>query len=116
MKLWIDDERPRPTDQWLWALSSTEAISLLALMQDGGAVLNEVSFDHDLGGSDTSMRVVEWMTKHNFWPTLAVVHTANPVGRDNLCRALDADGPRAMTIRYGSNLPYFRNLERWRTV
>ena len=107
-KLWIDDERTPPTRDWLWAKSSTEAMDLLEGLKILGMFIEEVSFDHDLGGTDTSMIVIRWMAMHNFWPTLAVVHTANPVGRENICRALDADGPPSMYIRYGSNLPYYR--------
>ena len=39
-----------------------------------------MSLDHDLGGDDTSRRIVLWMCENEFWPDEVVVHSANPVG------------------------------------
>ncbi len=39
-----------------------------------------VSFDHDLGGDDTSRPVVIWMIENNFRFDNYHVHSANPVG------------------------------------
>ena len=51
-----------------------------------------ISFDHDLGGDDTAMRVVNWMIEtdldaaSNFIPAdfAFKVHSANPVGAANI--------------------------------
>jgi len=47
--------------------------------------------DHDLGGDDTAMRVVNWMIEKDMdkpgWipePFNWDVHSANPVGKENL--------------------------------
>lgn len=83
MKLWIDDER-LPTEEYdTIALTSATAIHWLRLHQsvtDGPLEL--ISFDHDLGGDDTTRGVLIWMIENNVWPKEIRVHTANPVGRD----------------------------------
>lgn len=80
--LWLDDLRTPPQDYETWAKSSTEAIALLIWMQTSGETLERISFDHDLGGEDTSRRVVIWMIENDFYPESATVHSANPVGRE----------------------------------
>lgn len=88
MQLWIDDIRPCP-DGRLWAKTSAEAIATLAYK-----VIAKVSFDHDLGGDDTSRRVVLWLCEHeDRWPTTVRVHSANPVGVEWLTGMVDRYGP-----------------------
>lgn len=81
MKLWIDDLRVPPTD-WQWAKSSEQAIRMLTMYDDKGQHYNTISFDHDLGGDDTTRPVMLWLCEHEAaWPDRLSVHTANPVGR-----------------------------------
>lgn len=79
MKLWIDDLRPAPGPDWVIARTSEEALTVLRGF-DGE--LEEVSFDHDLGGTDDTRRVLTWMVENDVWPRTVYVHTANPVGRN----------------------------------
>ncbi len=75
--LWIDDIRP-PPDGWTGVQTSADAIELLSLIE-----FEEVSFDHDLGGDDTTRPVILWLCEHPWaWPAVATVHSANPVGRE----------------------------------
>lgn len=77
-KLWIDDLRTPPGNDWLWATSSSEAIFLLSTVSD----IIEISFDHDLGGDDTTRPVVLWLCENpDKWPDYCVVHSMNPIGR-----------------------------------
>lgn len=88
MKLWIDDIR-LPPPGWEWAKSSTEAIAILS-----SNVVDEVSFDHDLGGDDTSRRVVIWICENDFcFPPVCRIHSANPVGIDWLEGMINRYGP-----------------------
>jgi hypothetical protein len=88
MRLWIDDVRPSPAG-WTWAKSSAAAISALAEHD-----VTEASFDHDLGGDDTSRRVVLWLCEHEeHWPTVVHVHSANPVGVEWLTGMINRYGP-----------------------
>lgn len=77
MKLWVDDER-RPPVGWNWARSSEMALIFL----NGPEHWDEMSLDHDLGGDDTTRKVVLWMCENEVWPDVVHVHTANPVGRE----------------------------------
>jgi len=91
MKLFIDDIRESPSG-WFVARTSSAAIEF---MKRNGCP-REISFDHDLGGDDTAMRVVRWMIEHDldnpgFIPSSFSfnVHSANPVGRANIEAALN---------------------------
>lgn len=88
MKLWIDDIRTPPDDSWTWAKNYSAAVDYL-----GYGIADVVSFDHDLGeDSKSGYHVVCWMESHDTWPATALIHTANPVGRDNIARALVVNG------------------------
>lgn len=87
MKLWIDDLRD-PPEGWFWAKTSDVAIRTLAMQ-----TYDTVSFDHDLGGDDTTRRVVMWLCDTGAWPETIYVHTANPVGREWLEGTINRYGP-----------------------
>lgn len=86
-KLFIDDERDPVTDDWIVARSSAEAI---AIMTEHG-MPNEIAFDHDLGGDDTSIRILGWMVEGLLHDELKIpadfifsVHSQNPIGAENI--------------------------------
>jgi len=88
--LWIDDVREPPNNNWHWAKSSAEAIGLIR-----NVPYRLISFDHDLGGDDTSMKVIDYIEKTVYTQGWYVkfdwkIHSANPVGRANLKRALES--------------------------
>lgn len=84
-KLWVDDVRPPPSDEWVWAKSYRQALSLLEQYR---WEFDIISLDHDLGGRKTGYdllckieaRVVEYF---NYKPFVGV-HTANPVAREKM--------------------------------
>lgn len=87
-RIWIDDERAPPNDSWKWAKTSNVAIELLCDYDP-----EQISFDHDLGGNDTTMKVVDYIEK---WAEAGLidkfswtVHSMNPVGRENIIRAMN---------------------------
>ena len=80
MKIWVDDIRTPPDNDWVWVLGSESAICLLRDTRDQGWAVDVMSLDHDLGGDDTTRPVVLWMCENDFWPDEVVVHSANPVG------------------------------------
>ncbi len=88
MKLYIDDIRNPPSTFDVLTRSSRETIDY---MENYGCP-NYISFDHDLGGDDTSMIIVNYMiqkdmnTEGEFIPDDFVfyVHSANPVGKSNI--------------------------------
>ena len=87
IKLFIDDLREPPSEEWCVTRSSEETI---AYPQKGGCP-EMISFDHDLGGEDTAMTVVHWLIERDldqpgFIPSdfEFLVHSANPVGAENI--------------------------------
>jgi hypothetical protein len=96
MKIWIDDLRD-PKDfvegDWIWVKSSVDAIKTLEQFKNDRVVIDAISFDHDLGGDDTTRPIVLWMCEHDFWPETWYVHSMNNVGREWLTGMLDRYGP-----------------------
>lgn len=87
--LFIDDER-NPPEHWteggsnsvITARTSDAAIWILQQMKDNGHTLDFISFDHDLGGDDTTRLVVNWCIENQFFPRSATVHSMNPIGKE----------------------------------
>lgn len=90
--LFIDDERFPPNDgrEWVIVRSSQEAIYTVA---ERGAP-SFISYDHDLGGNDTSMRFITWMIdayldgELQSFPVNYTIHSQNPVGARNIAELL----------------------------
>jgi hypothetical protein len=102
MKLWLDDIRPAPED-WMPVKSVDEAIHLSTLMYSIGEPWTEISLDHDLGefyplGGD-GIDYIDWLCEATLdpdvmmWPYKITIHSGNPVGRDNMMRAIKRFGP-----------------------
>lgn len=92
-RLWIDDLRPPPED-WIWAKTSEEAIGVISVLAYYGSRFSEASFDHDLGGDDTTRPVILWLCEQeNLWPDKIYVHSANPVGVEWLQGMVNRYGP-----------------------
>jgi len=89
-KLWIDDLRPAP-EGWQQAYTSSQAIDWLEVHWNW---ITEISFDHDLGGDDTSRKVILWMCENDYpWPRICRVHSANPPGVEWLEGMIERYGP-----------------------
>lgn len=101
--LWIDDEREMPEGFTHHAKTSEEAIFLLDLHRSLGSVFVTASFDHDLGydwedRNDDSRRIAVWMSEHDYFPEVVMIHTQNPIGASWLLRHFSYDGPEEMKI------------------
>ena len=86
-KLFIDDEcLPHDNDaDAVVVKSSAEAISYIAW----NGMPSEIMFDHDLGGDDTTRKVLQWLSEWMDYQCVKFpkgfkwsVHSQNPVGRD----------------------------------
>lgn len=103
MRLFLDDKRPVPDLRWTLASTARQAIDILKTQ-----AVDELSLDHDLGhcvactecngyktpcGCEchwTGMTVVIFMINTGRWPkNKPTVHSANPVGAENMRRAID---------------------------
>jgi hypothetical protein len=91
-KLFIDDDtvhRGPPEDGafWRWATNSAQAIDMITTH----GVPYFISFDHDLGGDDTSMVFLNWFVEHIMNTQTPMpqgfdfyVHSQNPIGAADL--------------------------------
>ena len=89
VNMYLDDLRnPPPIKEWLILRSSAEAIEYV---QDHG-MPEYCSFDHDLGGDDTTMVFLKWLVDFDMDNDGKIipenftydVHSANPVGVKNI--------------------------------
>lgn len=100
--LFIDDERfpGLSTEQFahnsnlpLFIARSSEAA--IELVKEYG-IPEYISFDHDLGGDDTSMNFLHWLVNYMLDNKKGLpdnfsyyVHSANPIGRGNIIGMMD---------------------------
>lgn len=87
MNLFIDDERFPTDDSWNVVRSSQEAIEFVKK----NGVPQYISFDHDLGGDDTSIVFINWLIEEILDKKLTLpvdfdfyVHSQNCVGKKNI--------------------------------
>lgn len=97
-KLFLDDERfpAKNVENAIIRRSSKEAIELCLEMK---SFPNEIMFDHDLGGDDTSIRFIRWMIdmllddqSGNFKLPVDFkysIHSQNPIGAANIKSYMD---------------------------
>ncbi len=90
MKIWLDDLRPVPQG-YEGVKSVNEAIALIEEAEKAGIDIEVLDLDHDLGdyytdGGD-AIKLLDWLAeRETFYPV--EIHTANPVGRENMERML----------------------------
>lgn len=80
--LFLDDVRNPPNRHYVVARSTADAMSIIK----ANGLPQSMSLDHDLGGDDTGMvfiKALQNLYPHGPVPS-TVVHSANPVGRDNI--------------------------------
>jgi len=87
LKIYLDDIRKAP-EGWTKVISAEMAIQLLKTGD-----VEEISLDHDLGeNKKTGYDVAKWIEKQvlikGFISPIILVHSANPVGRQNIEAAI----------------------------
>lgn len=90
MRLFLDDLREPPSSDYAIVRSTVEAIEWVK--QNG--MPSFISFDHDLGGDDTSMIFLhrlfnELWNEGDSIPDY-IVHSANPVGSKNIVAFMES--------------------------
>jgi len=83
-KMFLDDIRQPPSDDWMVCRSSNEAIQYV----EKHGMPDFISFDHDLGGNDTAMVFLHYYID-KLWngtdpPPQYNIHSANPIGSNNI--------------------------------
>ena len=87
--IWVDDVRPAPFAEWAWCKSVNSAIGSIELYENMGLDIGVISLDHDAGdfeklGGDY-IEILNWMESTGRNHPIHI-HTANPVGRENMRR------------------------------
>jgi len=89
MKVWLDDERPMPSEFDCHAKTAGEAIALLVR-----GTVTIISLDHDLGdeqngtGYDVACFIEQAAYSGQLDPIKVKIHSANPVGRARMEQAI----------------------------
>lgn len=92
-KAWVDDCRLAPFG---WIHLPNYDMTMKFMMRTKGNV-SVLSLDHDLGEKKTGYDILLWMIDNNWWPADEIrIHTANPVGRDNMTYAINRHSPFVM--------------------
>ncbi len=86
--LYVDDLRQSPVPsneeiEVIVARTYKEAIRILNTKE-----VVAIDLDHDLGGNKTGYDIAKYIVENGIKIDIAVVHTANPVGRENIMNAL----------------------------
>lgn len=94
-RLWLDDVRRPPSDDWIWAKSVAEAVEALETR-----TVIEVSLDNDLHPFEhDGLEVVEWMIENRVFPRHVRVHTDNRIASTKMCGLLERSGYRRVPGR-----------------
>jgi hypothetical protein len=94
-RLWLDDVRRPPTDEWSWAKSVEEAIEILATRP-----VVEASLDNDLHPFERDgLEVLVWMGENDAWPERIRIHTDNRFASTKMCNLLENNGYRGVAGR-----------------
>ena len=103
-KLWVDDERRPPSDDWVWCRTTNEATSAIVHYQRKyRKIANEpiiIDLDHDAGrwafdGGDY-IKILDWLEDIGYVDSNYSfhIHTMNPVGRQNMEAIIEHNGWR----------------------
>lgn len=106
MKLWIDDVRDPPSDEWIRAVSVNQAklaISVYNLVRaDNPDETILISLDHDSGdyakyGGDY-IKFLDWLECGNIVTNKYIfhIHSMNPVGVQNMRTIIEHNGWRLL--------------------
>lgn len=88
-KIWLDDERQPPDESWDW---HKDILFAFQFIRNG--IVDEISLDHDLGEGQPTGYDLLIMLERNvsegwlFRLPKFHIHSANPVGRENMERAI----------------------------
>lgn len=100
-KLWIDDVRQPPSDEWIWAKTVYEAIGAICFYEHNMlADTITISLDHDAGdyakdGGDY-VKILDWLEREGIVDTgyFFHLHSQNVVGVENMRAIIQHNGWR----------------------
>ena len=95
LKIWVDDVRTPPSEDWIWIKSVNEAKRYISIVPSYEVADIMLSVDHDAGdyafdGGDY-VRLLDWLeeTGRNY---PIHIHSANSVGVENMRRIIRRNG------------------------
>lgn len=98
MKIWLDDLRTPPSEEWTWCKNTTEVKALLSLSNSRWDV-EILSLDNDHGEDKIEgYRVLDWLEEKKFFvpgfvfPHKIRIHSANPVARRRMEQIIEKNG------------------------
>ena len=91
LKLYLDDIRSPKSDGWTIVRDYDEFVKFI----EKNGLPDEISFDHDLGENiKTGYDCAKWLCEYCWINGIPIpsynVHSANPVGRDNIIGILQS--------------------------
>lgn len=93
--IFLDDVRMPPSEHWVVYRTAEEAYEAIRQIDADRQIV--LSLDHDLGEDiGTGYDLLNWLekdivTEQGYRPKIAFrIHSANPVGRDNMARAIQS--------------------------
>ena len=101
-KLWLDDERRPPSDEWDWARTFLSAIELILTHR---VIYDEFSLDHDLSEHEpTGYDFIRWVaiSRPDLLPRIIRIHSANPVGAENMQHVVERTGVYTKRTLHGT--------------
>lgn len=97
-KIWVDDVRLAPNDDYMRFMTTTGAIDFIQVHREE---IEELNLDHDAGecaiyGGDY-INILKWMELNEEltgfkFDCIIKLHTMNPVARDNMMRIIRKRG------------------------
>ncbi len=90
IKIYVDDLRPVPSG-YIGTKSVNETIALIEEIEKGGGEVELIDLDHDLGdysrdGGD-AIKILDFLVERGTLYPIGI-HTANPVGKENMMRMI----------------------------
>ena len=95
MKIWVDDVRPAPNEDYIWVDTTNKAKNMIMYFEEVGNPISLISLDHDAGsyaadGGDY-IRILDWLEETGRRYHIRI-HSANPVGVANMRRIIERNG------------------------
>jgi hypothetical protein len=92
MKLWLDDQREPPSNDWIWIKSSKEFAHYLGFCSVNRFTPDDVSFDFDLGisadGYECAVLLIQFCKVASIPLPKMECHSQNPIGRERIERLI----------------------------
>ena len=100
-KLWIDDMRRPPSDEWIWVQTVNQAKSAIRFYERSyNSDIIIIDLDHDAGnfaknGGDY-VEILNWLEREGIVDTgyFFHIHSQNPVGVENMRAIIQHNGWR----------------------